>query len=192
MGKLTYEWQAVDYILKMFGYKISLARRAYADFVAKGVALGRRPGLVGGGLIRSVGGWSAIKALRSKSSRVMGDERILGSSDFVEAVLKYADEAYETRTFAIAKGVDLNYILSTVSDYFGIEREYIKGTGKQPKVSLARAIVCLLAVDKLKLSSREVARRLGLTPSAVSKALVRAKYDTQSEAIWKEIMKSQS
>jgi putative transposase len=169
-----------------------VARRAYADFVAKGVALGRRPELVGGGLIRSVGGWSAIKALRSNSPRVMGDERILGSSNFVEAVLKHADEAYEMSTFVIAKGIDLNYVLSTVSDYFGIERKYIKGTGKQPTVSLARAIVCRLAVDKLKISGREVARQLGLTPSAVSKALVRAKYDTQSEAIWKEIMKSQS
>ena len=192
MGRLTYEWQEVDYILKMFGDKISVARRAYADFVAKGAALGRRPELVGGGLIRSVGGWSTIKALRSNSPRVMGAERILGSSDFVEAVLKRADEAYETRTFAIAKGIDLDYVLSTVSDYFGIERESIKGTGKRPMLSLARAIVCLLAVDKLKISGREVARRLGLTPSAVSKALVRAKYNTQSEAIWKEIIESQS
>jgi hypothetical protein len=36
---------------------------------------------VGGGLLRSVGGWSALKAVRAAGMRVMGDERILGNSD---------------------------------------------------------------------------------------------------------------
>ncbi|MBW1692677.1 MAG: hypothetical protein JRJ41_00680 [Deltaproteobacteria bacterium] len=53
----------------------------------KGIDLGRRLDLTGGGLIQSAEGWSALKALRSKAFRIMGDERILGSSDFVEAVL---------------------------------------------------------------------------------------------------------
>ena len=62
--------------------------------MAEGVDLGRRPELIGGGLIRSAGGWSAIKALRSVDMRTMGDERILGGVNFVLSVLAHAQEHY--------------------------------------------------------------------------------------------------
>ena len=46
-----------------------------------------RPELVGRGLLRSAGGWSALKAIRNSGMRIMGDECILGGNDFVESVL---------------------------------------------------------------------------------------------------------
>jgi len=189
MGRLQCEWQQVDYVLKMFVQKRGVARRSYAAFVAEGIELGRRPDLVGGGLIRSVGGWSSLKALRSKASRLMGDERILGSSAFVEAVLKRADEDYDRRTLARVRGLEIDHVVSQVCGFFGIEPECIEGSGKQPKVVLARSIVCFLAVAKLGIAGREVARRLGMTPSAVSKALMRGRSDDRSELIWKQIVK---
>jgi hypothetical protein len=48
--------------------------RAYAE---KGIAQGRRPELVGGGLIRSAGGWSLVKAMRRAQDHMKSDERIL-------------------------------------------------------------------------------------------------------------------
>ena len=66
--------------------------------------------------------------------------------------------------------LDIDFILGQVSDYFGIEAEFIKSSGKQRQVSLAKSIICFLAVDKLSIGGREVARRLGMSPSAVSKA----------------------
>ena len=53
----------------------------------KGIADGKRPELTGGGLIRSVGGWAAAKALRRANALQKGDERILGDGDFVDTVL---------------------------------------------------------------------------------------------------------
>jgi hypothetical protein len=50
--------------LKWFGKKEGEARNAYRTYVKKVVSEGRRPELVGGGLIRSQGGWSAVKAMR--------------------------------------------------------------------------------------------------------------------------------
>jgi hypothetical protein len=81
------------------GGRMRQARNAYERFVAEGVDLGRRPALVGGRLIRSAGGWSAIKALRVLDMRIMGDERILGSGDFVQSVLDHAQEQYEKKTW---------------------------------------------------------------------------------------------
>ncbi len=60
-----------------------ILRSAYRQFVADGVEQGRRPDLVGGGLVRSLGGWSEVKALRRSGIRELADERILGSGDFV-------------------------------------------------------------------------------------------------------------
>ena len=57
------------------------------DFVSKGVRMRHRRELVGRGLLRSAGGWSALKAIRNSGMRIMGDECILGGNDFVESVL---------------------------------------------------------------------------------------------------------
>ncbi len=51
-------------MLKWFGPNEGEAKSAYRRFVKKGPDQGRRPDLVGGGLIRSKEGWSAVKALR--------------------------------------------------------------------------------------------------------------------------------
>ena len=108
--------------------------------------MGSRPDLVGGGLIRSVGGWSALKAARATGMRVMGDERILGSSDFVEKVLKGADEAYEKQTLALAKGFDLNELITAVAGRFDIDPDIIKSSSRQRTVAKVRSIICCLAV----------------------------------------------
>jgi hypothetical protein len=47
------------YVLSFFGQN-RYRRRNYQEYVQKGAALGRRPELVGGGLVRSLGGWSEV------------------------------------------------------------------------------------------------------------------------------------
>lgn len=59
--------------------------------------MGKRSDLSGGGLVRSAGGWLAVKALRKANSLQEGDERILGDGDFVETVLSEVKEAYERK-----------------------------------------------------------------------------------------------
>ncbi len=92
MGKKHRGWQDVACVLEWFGKNKNKAREAYREFVEKGIAQGRRPELVGGGLIRSVGGWSEVKALRKGGAEEIGDERVLGSGGFVEALLEKALE----------------------------------------------------------------------------------------------------
>jgi REP element-mobilizing transposase RayT len=85
MGKNKQPGQDTDYVLKFYGNKRLAARRRYREFVTKGIDEGRKPDLVGGGLVRSAGGWAAVKALRKGFERIKGDERILGDGQFVEA-----------------------------------------------------------------------------------------------------------
>ena len=57
MGEVAREWQSAEYVLAFFGANQSSARRQYRKYVEKGIALGKRPELTGGGLIRSLVGW---------------------------------------------------------------------------------------------------------------------------------------
>jgi putative transposase len=91
LGKLRNEWQDRDSVLAQFGDREGEAKSAYRRFVEEGAALGRRPELVGGGLVRSLGGWSEVKSQRRRGEPEPSDRRILGSSDFVERVLGDAD-----------------------------------------------------------------------------------------------------
>ena len=47
VGRVKHEWQDTDYVLRLFGKDMAAARRSYLNFVAKGIARGRRPELVG-------------------------------------------------------------------------------------------------------------------------------------------------
>jgi putative transposase len=92
MGKGNKPCQDSEYILGLFGKQKKAARTRYQEYVKEGIDKGKRPELVGGGLMRSLGGWKEIKNLRKGSKRQKGDERILGKSEFVLGALKAAEE----------------------------------------------------------------------------------------------------
>ena len=171
--KMERDWQHVDYVLKFFGKRKSSARRAYRNFVKKGVQQGRRPELTGGGLIRSVGGWAALNALRDEEVRVKGDERILGDTDFVEMVLKEANEQLERRYLLKAKKYNLERVAQRVAAVMDIPKELVWEKGRRPKVVDARDLLCYWASIELLMSKTELAKRLNLTQPAVSIAVRR-------------------
>ncbi len=76
MGKIKNDWQDRDYVLKWFGSKEGEAKKAYHTYVQKGIGQGRHPELIGGGLIRSLGGWSQVKSMRRAGDRELSDQRI--------------------------------------------------------------------------------------------------------------------
>ncbi len=84
-------WQDRDSVLAQFGKREAAAQEAYRRYVVEGVALGRRPELVGSARSRSAGEWFAVQSQRRRGERDLTDERILGSGAFVEHVLKDAD-----------------------------------------------------------------------------------------------------
>ncbi len=109
--------------IALFSDKKFQARRQYRSFVQNGAADGRRPDLIGGGLLRSSGGWSAIKECRKAGIRLKGDERILGDSEFVERVLDSENERLEHRYNLEAKGYDFDMVVERVADVFGMKAE---------------------------------------------------------------------
>jgi putative transposase len=168
LGKMKRDWQQVGSVLGFFGKRKSDARKAYRQFVKKGVVQGRRPELTGGGLVRSIGGWAALRALRSETVRVKGDERILGDSDFVEAVLKEADEQLERRYRLKAEGFGLERVAERVAQVMSIPVELVWEKSRRPQVVNARSLFCFWASNELGISMTDLAKRLNLTQPAIS------------------------
>lgn len=180
VGRVNPLWQDTQHVLSFFADTERPARRAYQSFVENGINMGRRVDLTGGGLIRSMGGWSAVKELRGTDVPVRCDERILGSSDFVSSVLRHANEAYKKRTLAAAQGLDLDDIITLVSEHFSVDQTIIKSAIKQKAAARARGIVCHLAASHLRMTGTELAEYLGLTPSGICKLAARGRTDPET------------
>jgi hypothetical protein len=168
LGKKKNSWQDTGYVLSHFADKANLARKRYRDYVKEGIGQGRRPELVGGGLIRSLGGWSKVKHLPKAELRVKGDERILGDSDFVSEVLEFCEEGLE-RTYTLqAEGFNLEQIARRAASLFGIEAKEIFLPVKYPQVVQARSLFCYWAVRELGQTATALARKLNLSQPGVT------------------------
>ena len=160
MGKKKREWQDAKYVFSYFGKKDSDSRRNYILYLKKGIDQGRRPELVGGGLVRSLGGWSGIKKMRLKGQdRGKGDERILGDGEFVTALLSEANEKFERRYELKGLGYDLKKISQKVSKIYDIGIEKIYSRGRRKVQVEARDVLCYWAVRELGISCTELAKR---------------------------------
>jgi REP element-mobilizing transposase RayT len=173
MGKVDHGWQNMDKVLKLFGEKTGNARRAYRQFVKKGIEQGKRTDLTGGGLLRSVGGWSALKSLRSAKVFTKGDERILGDGDFVETVLKAANEAKERKYELQARGFSLSKVAARVAEVLGVEKEMVWAFGRRRDIVQARSLLCYWAVRELGVTMISLSRHLDLSVTAICKAVAR-------------------
>jgi REP element-mobilizing transposase RayT len=174
LGKVENEWQDRDYVLKWFGKSEKVAKKNYRSFVKKGIDKGRRPELVGGGLIRSMGGWSAVKALRQAGEREQFDDRILGSGDFVERMIKDADARVKHQFAVKDQTQDINKFIEKICKSEKISLEELKGGGRRKQLSRARALISLELTKTYGVTLAEVARRLNISTSAVSKIIRRS------------------
>ncbi len=173
MGRHDRPWQDTGYVLALFSRQVAVARRRYLKFVEQGVSQGRRQDLTGGGLIRSVGGWNRVRALRRKGATFKSDERILGDSEFVASVLARAREALDKKYALASKGIDFNRVLKGVAQYMSLTPMQIQMPSKIRRRVKARSLLCFWAVRELGLSMTELALRLNQTVAAVSIAVRR-------------------
>ncbi len=173
VGTFEKDWQSVNEVLALFGNSRVVARKKYQLFVKKGFKLGRKPELMGGGLIRSAGGWDTVKALRNKKTHLKSDERILGDSDFVIRVLAASREELENRCRLKEKGFDFKAVVKRVSELFNIKPTQLLLPGKQRQRVLARSVLAYWAVRELGMTEIDVGLKLNLTQSAISRAIGR-------------------
>lgn len=181
VGRASRPWQASQTVLAHFGPSLFRARRQYRAFVAAAIPLGRRPELQGGGLVRSAGGWRAVHQLRRGREAYLSDERVLGGSAFVEALLKHV----ETQTSHLRKRIPLAILIRRVCAAVGIRPEALMGSGRPPSVSRAREGIAYLWTEMLSQSGRHLATVLGVQSPAVYKAAQRGR---KARTRWEKLL----
>jgi REP element-mobilizing transposase RayT len=175
MGRVEHNWQDRDYILRQFGDKEGEAKRRYREFVEAGIKEGRRPDLVGGGLVRSQGGWSQVLTLRRKGIREMSDERILGSGVFVERILEEAEKRVKQQFRALQSGKDIEEIIRSTCREEEISQVELQGGSRRGRIPEIRIKLAHKLVKDHGVIMAEAARHLGVSTSALSKAFKQCK-----------------
>ncbi len=165
--------------MRFFGKQKNRAIRDYEAFVEEGLHQGRRAELVGGGLIRSIEGWSAVASNRLKGTFIKSDERILGDRDFVEEVVSKAAETFERRYALKRRGYDLDKVAKRVAAVCAVEASDIFTKNKQPARVRARSLFCYWASSELGITYTELSRRIGISAPGVGYSAERGKMIAQ-------------
>jgi len=164
MGHVKRDWQDVEYVLKWFGRTVREGRKDYRRFLLEGVDQGSRPELVGGGLIRSQGGWSAVRSLRRLGITEKSDERILGVGNSLMPSPKMP--LTERRDKAVRR-------IEAVCRENHVNIRALQSGSRTRDVARARSVLSQTLVKELGLSLAETARHLGVTTAAIAAALKR-------------------
>jgi len=169
-GYVDRDWQDTPYVLSFFGTAHE-ARKKYREFVEQGVALGKRPELVGGGLIRSMGGWFEVLALRRMGTKEASDQRILGDGEFVGQLLEEMDDMGRENLRLTNRRMDLAVLAEKVCEVHGIKAGELRSGSRRDEIVKARRVFSVPAVKELGYSVAAGARYLGVTNSCVTKAV---------------------
>lgn len=174
MGNTNHDWHHRDYVLAWFGKSAGSAKKNYRNYVTDGISMGRRPDLVGGGLIRSQGGWSQVISMRSKKVRELYDERILGPGNFVEKVLEEAEEDFKRALKNNLSFRNIGLLIMKACKESGIRVEELKLGGRRAEVSKIRSQLAIDLVTKHGVPMARVARQLGVSTPAISSLIRRS------------------
>ncbi|MDD2737087.1 MAG: transposase [Desulfuromonadaceae bacterium] len=162
LDRKVFAGQMIDEILALFGGSKKKARQAYRQFLSDGIAMGKRPELLGGGLRRS--------QQLERNIAVIGDydERVLGGGNFVASLRE------EPRLCdKLPRIFDLIALQASISEYFKLPAEAILRRGRRNQYSEVRELFCYLAVRELSYSGAKVGAMIGMGTSSVSRAIRR-------------------
>jgi len=164
-------WQNRDYVLQSFGLTERTARENYQAFIENEVLKGKQDELVGGGLIRSQGGWSGVQSKRKQGAKALGDDRILGSSDFVLSILDEAEEHVRNQMPMVEIMQHVHKDIQHACDQYGITVSQFQSGGRIKPLPALRKELALKFVNEYGLSLAETARQFGVTTSGVYQLL---------------------
>jgi putative transposase len=162
LGTMQRDWQATAEILRQFGDRDGEAIRRYLEFMGSD-ATANGADLDGGGLKRSRGVWKHVDALAKGRERFRSDERVLGSSAFVERIRCELRDDPRPRC-------GLEELISRVCGSLGIRPESVHSGGRTRIVSRAREGIAYLWTIHGGASNRALARHLGLAESPLHRA----------------------
>jgi hypothetical protein len=113
-----------------------------------------------------------VGTLRSAKREIMnrvGDERILGKSAFVEAMLQDDLLGLDKPTEYASRGWNLAGLIQVICLRYEVERSQLAMKGRMSNLFKARKIIAYFAISELGIASFEVEQILHVTQSGVSR-----------------------
>ena len=171
MGKRKNDWQEREYVLHQFHEREGKAIRAYRKFMEDGKDQGRRPELVGGGLIRSLGGWSQVLSLKSSGEKTKCDSRILGGGDFVAEIIRETEKKVRRYLRVGETKSSIDDAIKQICVKEGVREQELRMGVRTRKYTGVRAKIAYHLSHELGVSRAEIARQTGVCTSAIAKAI---------------------
>ena len=167
MGQSQCPFQEVDVVLRRFGKTVGSARKELMAFMKMDEAKSEKKTFEGGGLIRSAGGAKELAA-KSKGEKWAYDSRVLGSSSFVESVLREEeqDRRYQ-RLSPEEKQNAFDRVLKKLCARFDVVEAELLGGSKVRRVSEVRQLLSYAGCRQLGFTAAEVARNLNVSSQSV-------------------------
>lgn len=175
VGKHKRTWQETGEVLLRFSRKRLEAIQRYKAFIREGLKMGKREDLMGGGLIRSAGGWMEVEKMRRRKEYWRGDERILGDGDFVEDVLAGSEQKLLKQEKLKRKGWNLETVAEKVCQELDLEKKELSSRSRTKDITKARRIIAYVAYNELGISGTDISRFLNVSRPAVTKAIQEGK-----------------
>ena len=175
LGRHRQKWHKVGSVLGLFGEKNGIARTEYTRFIGEAIGKTQREDFSGGGLIRSYGGWESLTEFRKEHQLCIGDERILGRSDFVEMALGHDKLAITGKTLLELRGWTLEKLIQRISAVFGVSEAILLTKARSNDLSTAKSLICYWGTEEIGLTCREIGLRLNISQQAVSRWVVKGK-----------------
>ncbi len=172
--KENFPWMDVASVWTQFGDTTTKAIAGYRQFMLEGSNQGHDPQFSGGGLVRSLGGWSNVLSRRRKDQKEQADERILGSGDFVDQIIQEAEKKSLRQIKFHQSGLTLAMIIEQECKNGSVNRNELESGSRRSMVSMTRAEIARRGMEELGLSAAEIARHLGVATSSITRAVAKA------------------
>jgi hypothetical protein len=181
VGNMKCAFLRTDEILAYFSKRKRRALKLYKEFILAGCHEKQRKELTGGGLKRSLKGMG-VNPEADKNQEAY-DERILGSGEFVETILK------ESKNYKPKKNrIGLDELINRVCRCTGIDVNELLSEGRLKHISNTRAIICYLGIRCLGFSASILSHTLSIGHSSVIAATERGKQLVSKERLEEKIL----
>lgn len=114
---------------------------------------------------------------------VRGIERILSEGDFVEAVLKAAQEKLDRKYHVQSRGYSFERLIKRVAKLFEISPKELLSGGKHTKTVKARSVVCYWGNRELGMSTIELSKKMNISQPTASQSVVRGQKIARAEKL---------
>jgi putative transposase len=109
------------------------------------------------------GRWQGVADLRRGREKYCADERVLGTTTFIENIVREVEKESEGRD----KKINLATLMSRIAASMGVSIDSMTGDGRNRRVTRARAVLGYVWMRYLGRSGAELAKALGKTPQAI-------------------------